>query len=95
MDYVLSPLAAEDLEEIWHHIHAGNPPAADKMILRIFDIFSLLCANPLAGRIRKEILPKVRSLPVMPYLVFYIPTSKRIEIIRVLHGSRDIETLFH
>jgi plasmid stabilization system protein ParE len=28
------------------------------------------------------------------YLVFYRPTQSGIEVVRVLHASRDIETLF-
>jgi toxin ParE1/3/4 len=28
------------------------------------------------------------------YLVFYIPRSDGIEVVRVLHGARDLEALF-
>ena len=28
------------------------------------------------------------------YLVFYIPRNDGIEVVRVLHGARDLETLF-
>ena len=28
------------------------------------------------------------------YLIFYRPTERGVEIIRVIHGSRDIEDLF-
>lgn len=28
------------------------------------------------------------------YLIFYIPGSEGIEIVRVLHGARDLKTLF-
>ncbi len=37
MDYVLSPLADDDLDEIWLHIAYDNQPAADKMIRKIFE----------------------------------------------------------
>jgi toxin ParE1/3/4 len=28
------------------------------------------------------------------YLIFYRPTDDGIDVVRVLHGSRDIESLF-
>jgi toxin ParE1/3/4 len=36
----------------------------------------------------------LRSLPVGRYVIFYLAISRRVEIVRVLHGSRDIETIF-
>ncbi len=29
------------------------------------------------------------------YLVFYIPRSDGIEVVRVLHGARDLPAIFH
>jgi toxin ParE1/3/4 len=36
----------------------------------------------------------LRSSPVGSYLVFYLPLPDGIEVIRVLHGSRDLDRLF-
>ncbi len=30
---------------------------------------------------------------VLPYVVFYRPAEDTIEVVRVLHGSRDIDTI--
>ena len=46
------------------------------------------------GRSREELVPKLRSFPVGNYVIFYQPISDGVEIVRVLHGSRDIESLF-
>lgn len=37
-------------------------------------------------------LPGLRNLPLKssPYVVFYIETSTQIEVLRILHGARDI-----
>lgn len=38
----------------------------------------------------------VRSWPIRGfsgYLIFYRPTSDGIEVIRVLHGARDLDTI--
>jgi toxin ParE1/3/4 len=36
----------------------------------------------------------LRSHPIGHYLIFYFPLEDGVDIIRVLHGSRDIESLF-
>jgi plasmid stabilization system protein ParE len=28
------------------------------------------------------------------YLVFYVPTSARIDVVRVMHGARDLDLVF-
>ncbi len=50
----------------------------------------MLAANPLAGRARSELHEGLRSFPVGSYVVFYSPTPEGVEIVRVLHGRRDI-----
>ena len=46
------------------------------------------------GRLRDELAPFLRSFPVKNYLIFYRPIDEGIEIVRILHGSQDIETIF-
>ncbi|MGH9942446.1 MAG: type II toxin-antitoxin system RelE/ParE family toxin [Pyrinomonadaceae bacterium] len=36
----------------------------------------------------------LRSYSVKNYLIFYQPFEDRIDILRVLHGARDIESIF-
>ena len=95
MDYILSPLADEDLDEIWLHIAQDNEPAADKMIRKIFTTIDLLTKEPLLGRLRGELFPDMRSIAVSPYIVFYRVQQDVIDIARVLHGARDIDSVFH
>ncbi|MGB9154286.1 MAG: type II toxin-antitoxin system RelE/ParE family toxin [Alphaproteobacteria bacterium] len=95
MDYVLSPLADDDLDEIWLHIAQDNEPAADNVIRKIFDTIEMITREPLMGRTREELRPQVRSFTVSPYIIFYRPQPDVIEIIRVLHGARDIDAIFH
>jgi toxin ParE1/3/4 len=42
------------------------------------------------GRKVGELAPNLRSLPVGSYLIFYRPIDDGIQLIRVLHGARDI-----
>jgi toxin ParE1/3/4 len=46
------------------------------------------------GRERKDLAPGLRSFPVTKYLIFYYCTEDIIEIVRVIHGARDIEAFF-
>jgi toxin ParE1/3/4 len=36
----------------------------------------------------------LRSFPAKGYVIFYQPTDDGVEISRVLHGSRDIQSEF-
>jgi toxin ParE1/3/4 len=46
------------------------------------------------GRARDELLVNLRSFMVKRYIVFYQPTTAGIEVLRVLHGARDIHRVF-
>ncbi len=41
-----------------------------------------------------ELLPGLLSFPFGRYMIFYLSIPGGIEIVRVLHGARDIERLF-
>ena len=46
------------------------------------------------GREQNALLVNLRSFVVKNYIIFYQPVEGGIEILRVLHGSRDIESIF-
>jgi toxin ParE1/3/4 len=50
----------------------------------------MLAETPFAGRDRSELRADLRSFPVGNYLIFYIPTSDGVEVVRVMHGRQDI-----
>jgi len=54
----------------------------------------LLAEFPEMGRMRHEFIINLRSFPVKNYIVFYLPVENGIEILRVLHASRDITEVF-
>ena len=91
---IVSPLAEEDLEEIWSFVAERDVEAADRLIDEITGRFDHLLAYPEAGRARHELLVNLRSLPVKKYVIFYQPTDDGVEIFRVLHGSRDVQGEF-
>ena len=88
------PQAETDLDDIWWHIAQDNPDAADRVLDMIEERCQTLAQFPYIGTSRDELLPDLRSLPVGNYLIFYLPISDGIEVVRVMPGMRDITTLF-
>jgi toxin ParE1/3/4 len=91
---VVRPHALADLAEIWAYIADDSPDRADAFVDLVDSKFQALSRRPGVGRRRPELAPDIRSLTVGRYVVFYLPLSRGIEIVRVLHGSRDIESIF-
>ena len=87
---LVTPRADRDLDSIWSFITADNPKAADAMIDRLTDTFDMLLTMPQAGRLRHEFRDNLRSFVVDNYVIFYVMVPKGIDIIRVVHGRRDI-----
>jgi toxin ParE1/3/4 len=54
----------------------------------------MLAQFPDMGRSRKELSEELRSFPIKPYIIFYKRMGNYIEIVRILHQSRDIENQF-
>jgi toxin ParE1/3/4 len=79
-----------DLDSIWSYIAADNAKAADHLLNRFGTVFEVLVQNPLAGRERADLAPGLRSFVVGNYVIFYFARSDGVEIVRVMHGRRDI-----
>ncbi len=91
---LFAPAAESDLEMIHDYIAAANPAAAAALVARLEDLAARLADAPGMGRARPDLLPNLRSFPLGSYLLFYRPSGNGIEIVRVLHGARDIPALF-
>jgi len=91
---VVRPRALADLAEIWAYIADDSPERADAFVDLVDSKFQALSRRPGLGRRRPELAPNIRSLTVGRYVVFCQPFFREIEVVRVLHGSRDIESIF-
>ena len=89
------PLAEADILEIWDYIADDSLAAADRWVDRLDEQFRMLAAQPMMGRAREELAPGVRSFPFGRYVVFYMPLNDGIDVVRVLHGARDIDAVFN
>lgn len=90
----ISEPARSDLEEIWQYIAENNPQAANTIISQLKSKFELIADQPNIGRERQEIMLDLKSFPHKKFIIFYFLTDAGIEIFRVLHSSRDIDSEF-
>jgi len=89
------PRAVADLAEIWDYIADDSEERADAFVALVDQKIRALARRPNIGRTREELGEGVRSFPVGRYIIFYCVIPKSIEIVRVLHGARDLETIFN
>ena len=85
--------ADEDLMDIWVYIAQDNPKAADKLSDEIERKFILLAGQPYLGPARPDIAPELRYFPVGSYLILYREITDGIEVVRVIHGARRLNSL--
>jgi toxin ParE1/3/4 len=90
----LTDRAEADLEECWLHIARDDPLRAARFLGTVLAKCELLAEQPGIGRPRSDLAPDLRSFVVGRYLIFYRPLDDGIEVVRVLHGARDIEAAF-
>ncbi len=82
-----------DADEIWFWVAADSPRAAHSLLSDFDDVAAGLLEFPALGVSREDLAPGLRSFPVKSYLIFYRPVEDGIEIVRVLHGRRDVEQI--
>jgi toxin ParE1/3/4 len=87
------PSAIRDLDDIWFHIALDDEAAATRLVDRITRSVARLGDYPLRGPPRPDIAPDAHSLTVGNYLVLYRLGEDSVDIVRVLHGAREITGL--
>ena len=91
---IVSPLAEQDLIDIWLYIAKDSPINADHFLDHLNSQAQNLVSLPKSGKTRPELAQDLRSFPVDKYLLFYRERNSTIELVRVLHAARDIDALF-
>lgn len=86
--FTLTRRAKADLVEIWRYVAEHNEPAADRLIDRLMALFRVLAEQP---RISLPLGGRHKGIRYWPgdYVVFLREVNHGIEIIRVVHGSRE------
>ena len=85
-----SPSARRDLHAIFDHIAADNPRVALDFVERIEESCQRLAEFPEMGSLREDLAPALRAFAVGKYVVLYRPANSGVDIVRVIHGARDL-----
>lgn len=92
--FVLTPLAKEDLDEIYEYIRKDNPDAALRVLNSLRNAMRKLAEMPEMGHFRRDLSDEpFRFWSVYSYLIIYAPESRPLQVVRVLHGARDIRSI--
>ena len=90
-DYVLSPMAEADLEEIWVYTAQEWSSAQAEMYTNdIIDAFEDIAAGKKAGRpalVREGYL----KILIGKHAIYYRLQGEAIAVMRILHQSMDVE----
>lgn len=90
--------AMVDLEELSGYIAQTSPGAAFDFLRRAELRFDELGQYPHSGHIREEVsrLSNIWSIHIprfRKHLILYRPTDDAVEVLRVVHGARDLKGL--
>ncbi|MFK3777894.1 type II toxin-antitoxin system RelE/ParE family toxin [Agrobacterium sp. NPDC089420] len=94
MIVVLTDEAKADLECIGDFIAADNPRRVETFVAELLDRCSRLAEMPRAY----QLVPRyeqtgIRRRPYENYLVFYRVAETRVEILHILNGFQDYESI--
>jgi toxin ParE1/3/4 len=90
------PVAVDDLVSIFDWIASDSLERAEAFIEKLDQRIGGLRVHPFLGRIPRDDKLKnsgYRVLVIESYLIFYIIRGKAVEIHRVVHGSRNLDTI--
>jgi plasmid stabilization system protein ParE len=89
--FVLTPAAQEDLREISEFIGQESPRAAQRMRTELREAMRRLAEMPGIGHLRDDLADEaLRFWSVHSYVIVYRPETDPLQVLRVLHGSRDV-----
>ena len=90
--YVLSPLALEDIFQIWSYYSSNATiELADRIESQLFGAIDTIVTNPGIGHTRSDLTTApVRFFRIYQFMIVY-RLREQLEIVRVLHGKRDLK----
>ena len=94
--FVVTSHATRDLNQIGDYLAEESIEAAYRVLAGIEKAISKLAKSPGIGHFREDLTDKpLKFFQVYSYLIVYRFETKPLEIVRVLHVSRDIEALLN
>ncbi|NJL03246.1 MAG: type II toxin-antitoxin system RelE/ParE family toxin [Spirulinaceae cyanobacterium RM2_2_10] len=93
-DYIISPLAIQDLQAIVDYFATFSVPAGEAFLAKFAVWCQKLRGFPAIGKRYDGLRLGLRGVLIDDYIVFYRVTDEAIEIVRVVSGRRDLAALF-
>jgi toxin ParE1/3/4 len=95
--FVLARPAERDLDAIKTYLNERAGPEIARRVMRdIRSALDLVASRPGIGHSREDLTTRpLRFWPVYSYLIVYDPAAIPVQVIRVLHGKRDIEVIMN
>ena len=95
--FVLTGPAARDLDQIKSYLTEKAGPSVTRRVMKeIRHALDFLGTDPLAGHVREDLTSRpVRFWAVYSYLIVYDSETRPIQIVRVLHGMRNVEDILN
>jgi toxin ParE1/3/4 len=100
--YAVRPKADRDLDDqAFYYATEGSPELGHRFLVAAHETFSLLASQPNMGWHSQLKHPDLKTLRVFRVkgferiLILYLPLLDGVEILRVVHGSRDLLALLH
>jgi plasmid stabilization system protein ParE len=93
--YALSQNAELDLLRILDYLESRSERAAAEMERRFVDAFIYLSEWPGSGHSREDLpSPNLKTWNVDNYVIVYGPDEVPLRIYAIVHGSRDMHSVF-
>ena len=93
------PKARQELEDIAVYIGRHRLSAARRVLVAVRKTYDILADMPEMGSLWKAEDPRFEGIRYFPiprypnYVIFYRPLPDGVEILRILHGARDLEAI--
>jgi toxin ParE1/3/4 len=93
--------ALSDLNDIADYIQKDSPESAIRFFIAAEKTFAMLAESPEMGTVCQFRSPRFSNFRLWTikgfrhYIIVYRPLEQGVEIVRILHGSRDIAAVLN
>ena len=89
-NYRLTPAAQRDLSSIWDFTEERwDIGQAETYLVEIRAAIERIAADPFRGRNCDQVRDGYRRYSIGSHLIYYVASSDRVDVIRILHQSMD------
>lgn len=92
--FILTPRAEQDVSDIWDYIAGDSIEAAVRVLDALEKAMHGLAKRPGIGHMREDLADRRHRLfLVYSYLIVYRFDTKPLQVVRVLHAARDLQSI--